>query len=101
MTKRRRSSRSTRRRKKSSSASQRWSRLRRWGLLACGFLLAIFSLWLVHLDREGRQKFDGRKWSVPARVYARPLQLYRGLSLTPELDRQTTRLNSSHVAISS
>lgn len=91
MTKRRRSSRSTRRRKKSSSASQRWSRLRRWGLLACGFLLAIFSLWLVHLDREVRQKFDGRKWSVPARVYARPLELYRGLSLTPELLEQELR----------
>src|SRR5690554_938939 len=91
MTKRRSPSRPNRRRKKSKPARQRWTRLRRWSLLACGFLLVIFSLWLVHLDREVREKFDGRKWSVPARVYARPLELYRGLSLTPELLEQELR----------
>ncbi|MDQ2077646.1 penicillin-binding protein 1B [Marinimicrobium sp. ABcell2] len=91
MTKRRSPRRTSRRRKKVKAASQFWTRVRRWGLLACGFVLVSFSLWVVYLDREVREKFDGRKWAVPARVYARPLELYRGLALTPELLEQELR----------
>ncbi len=36
-------------------------------------------------DREIRQKFDGKRWSLPAVVYARPLELYPGLRLSPDM----------------
>lgn len=36
------------------------------------------------LSDEIRAKFDGRRWSLPAAVYARPLELYPGLQLSPE-----------------
>lgn len=46
--------------------------------------LFIFIGYVIYLDFEVRSQFDGKKWSVPARVYARPLELYIGKPLTPE-----------------
>ncbi|HSG88170.1 MAG TPA: transglycosylase domain-containing protein [Pseudomonadales bacterium] len=48
--------------------------------------------WLFHLDRVITSTFEGRRWSIPAQVYAQPLELFVGrrLSLdqfTFELDR--------------
>ncbi len=37
------------------------------------------------LDARIKEVFDGPKWSIPARVYARPLELYAGL----EIDART------------
>ena len=45
-------------------------------------LLFIFLCYVIYLDFEIREQFDGKKWSVPARVYARPLELYVGKPLT-------------------
>lgn len=47
-------------------------------------LLLIFVFYVIYLDYEVRSQFDGRKWSVPARVYARPLELYIGKPLSHE-----------------
>jgi penicillin-binding protein 1B len=41
-------------------------------------LAASAALWVVHLDRVVTREFQGRHWSVPARVYAAPLELYAG-----------------------
>jgi penicillin-binding protein 1B len=35
------------------------------------------------LDREITTKFEGKRWAIPATVYARPLELYPGLFLSP------------------
>ena len=35
------------------------------------------------LDLTVRTQFDGKRWAVPARVYARPVELYAGARLTP------------------
>jgi penicillin-binding protein 1B len=58
-------------------------------------MLAVFlTVYIAYLDFQVRQQFDGKRWSLPARVYARPLELYAGLPLTPEaLD---TELSSLH-----
>ncbi len=40
---------------------------------------------LENLDTRIQAVFDGPKWSIPARVYARPLELYQGLPL-PQQD---------------
>ncbi len=47
-------------------------------------LLLIFIFYVIYLDFEVRSQFDGRKWSVPAKVYARPLELYIGKPLSHE-----------------
>lgn len=50
------------------------------GLVGC----AIFITYLYYLDQRVRQQFEGKRWSVPARVYARPLELYPGLELSAQ-----------------
>ncbi|WP_456417074.1 penicillin-binding protein 1B [Thiolapillus sp.] len=37
----------------------------------------------LYLSQVVRIKFEGKRWAVPARVYARPLELYTGANLTP------------------
>ncbi|MFT6790898.1 MAG: penicillin-binding protein 1B, partial [Cellvibrionaceae bacterium] len=46
-------------------------------------LILIFIAWAAYLDLQVRQKFDGKKWAIPARVFAQPLEIYEGLSLSP------------------
>ncbi|HZC86152.1 MAG TPA: transglycosylase domain-containing protein, partial [Steroidobacteraceae bacterium] len=39
-------------------------------------------------------QFEGRRWTLPAQVYASPLELYAGLKLTlPELEHELQRLH--------
>ena len=60
---------------------------RRWLRTGLGITLAgsvLLGVWLVYLDAQVRQAFDGRKWALPAKVYARPLALYPGLLLSPQ-----------------
>ncbi len=45
----------------------------------------ILGIWSIYLDKIVREKFEGKKWSLPSRVYSRPLELYEGLPLTPVL----------------
>ena len=51
-------------------------------LIAAGVILPIY---VGYLDMMIRQKFDGKRWSLPAVVYARPLELFRGLAITADL----------------
>ncbi|MEE4166866.1 MAG: transglycosylase domain-containing protein, partial [Desulfocapsaceae bacterium] len=39
----------------------------------------------VQLDREISQLFDGKRWSLPAVLYARPLEIYPGRELSAQL----------------
>jgi len=39
-------------------------------------------LGLAYLDFHIRAQFEGKRWAVPAKVYARPLELYSGLDLS-------------------
>ncbi|MGE0809154.1 MAG: penicillin-binding protein 1B [Immundisolibacter sp.] len=59
---------------------------RRWlGWLLPLVLIGVagLALYAVHLDRVIRDKFEGQRWALPARVFARPLELYTGLPLDP------------------
>jgi len=52
------------------------------------------ALYGVHLDKVVREKFEGQRWALPARVYARPLELYVGRPITQEaLVGELERLN--------
>lgn len=58
-------------------------------------LLAVLALatWVWLLDRQIVQQFEGRRWDLPAQVYARPLELYAGQRLSAEeLQRELTAL---------
>jgi len=44
----------------------------------------VLVFYMAHLDMLIRQKFDGKRWSVPATVYARPLELFMGRTLTAD-----------------
>lgn len=47
------------------------------------FAVAIIAgLALLLMDTHIRQQFEGKRWAVPAKVYARPLELYAGLPLS-------------------
>ena len=49
-------------------------------LAVLGLLLAIVVVAI--LDRRVTQQFEGRRWTLPARVYAQPLELYAGQPLS-------------------
>lgn len=53
---------------------------------------AIFSVYMVHLDNVVREKFEGKRWEIPAKVYARPLELFNGARLTKSSLLQELRL---------
>jgi len=56
----------------------------RWRRFVAPVTVALFLMlaaYVVHLDINVRQQFEGKRWAVPASVYARPLELYPGQRL--------------------
>ncbi|MEO0443894.1 MAG: transglycosylase domain-containing protein, partial [Pseudomonadota bacterium] len=71
------------------------------GLIVKLFLFAtvLVGAWVLYLDITVRQKFDGKKWAVPARVYAQALNIYQGLSLSAdELEHELKALGYRFVS---
>ncbi|MEK7716778.1 MAG: transglycosylase domain-containing protein, partial [Pseudomonadota bacterium] len=52
--------------------------------LALLSLVLMLSGFVLYLDMTVRTQFEGKRWALPARVYARPLELYPGLKLRQE-----------------
>ncbi len=73
--------------------SKRTRRKLQRGFVALALLLALVAIVVVIvLDRRVTAQFEGRRWTLPARVYAQPLELYAGQRLsaqrfTEELER--------------
>jgi penicillin-binding protein 1B len=65
------------------SASQRTSHWFRTILLIClvGFAF-VLTTYLGYLDYNVRKQFEGKRWAIPARVYANPVELYAGYNLS-------------------
>ena len=59
--------------------SPRWLR---YILLLAGITVGSMLPWLLWLDYVVTSEFEGRKWDLPSRVFARPLSLYPGLQLS-------------------
>ncbi len=47
-------------------------------LLVFGVFLGLLVPWALYLDYQVTSEFEGRKWDLPSRVYARPLELFPG-----------------------
>lgn len=63
-------------------------------LIVLGCIAAlIFTAYLLYLDHRVREQFEGARWSLPAKVYASPLQLYPGETMQlSDLQRELKRL---------
>ena len=46
-----------------------------FSILVIGAFLA-FSIYLIRMDNIVRNKFEGQRWDIPAKVFARPLEIY-------------------------
>ena len=60
-----------------------WS-IGRWVLLLVVFVGFAAALYGIHLDGTVREKFEGKRWALPARVLARPLEIYAARPLSVE-----------------
>ncbi|MGI9335901.1 MAG: penicillin-binding protein 1B [Gammaproteobacteria bacterium] len=54
--------------------------------------VVVAASYFVWLDLAVRPAFDGKRWALPARLYARPLEVYAGASLTPDRFEAELRL---------
>lgn len=63
-------------------------------LLLGGVLLgaAGLGLYMVYLDGVIRTEFDRKRWALPAKVYARPLELFSGMPLSADAFAQELKL---------
>lgn len=80
--------RSSKRRSRYRSGRARKRPVSRWFrnsvlILLAGAGFAFFS-YLGYLDYNVRRQFEGKRWAIPARVYASPVELYAGSGLTAE-----------------
>ena len=78
------------RRKRLSKSMRR--RLQRGFAVLSLLLLLVAIIVVAVLDRRVTAQFEGRRWTLPARVYAQPIELYAGQQLssrrfTEELER--------------
>ncbi|MCP5197485.1 MAG: penicillin-binding protein 1B [Gammaproteobacteria bacterium] len=49
-------------------------------------------LYMLYLDSVIRTEFDEKRWAMPARVYARPLELFESMSLSADAFAQELKL---------
>ncbi len=54
---------------------------KKWLIFGILAFLLLAAAYVVHLDFTVRARFEGKRFALPARVYARPLELYPGLKL--------------------
>ena len=72
-----------------SRSTRRWRRV----YLALLVLLGAGILWIYWLDHVISSQFEGRRWTVPTQVYARPIELVAGQPMTARgLEQELKRL---------
>lgn len=62
--------------KKNNNKSPRW--FKRVSIIFLLFFTFIFVSYLGYLDFTVRKQFSGKRWSIPARVYASPVEIFAG-----------------------
>ncbi|HEU4652845.1 MAG TPA: penicillin-binding protein 1B [Steroidobacteraceae bacterium] len=68
--------------------------------LVFGVGLIALLVWVFYLDRQITRQFEGRRWTLPAQVYAEPTELYVGQSFTAAaLEEELQRLGYHKAAV--
>lgn len=52
----------------------------------------VFSIYLIRLDNIVRDKFEGQRWDIPAKVFARPMEIYVNAPVNQEDFQQELKL---------
>src|SRR5690349_15995900 len=66
-------------------------------LVVLGVGVAV-TFYVLYLDHLVTRQFEGRRWTLPAQVYAAPLELYAGLPLSgSDLEHELQRLQYRRV----
>ncbi|MEP9318319.1 penicillin-binding protein 1B [Pseudomonas sp. LABIM340] len=73
--------RSSKPRKKSGKSSPAMRKWLGWALKLGLVGVVVLAGFAVYLDAVVQEKFSGKRWTIPAKVYARPLELFVGLKL--------------------
>lgn len=76
---RKRAKSSKRKSKSKSPVGSFFKRILRWSFAGLFLLLLTY---IGYLDYTVRHLFEGKRWSIPARVYANPVELYAGSTIT-------------------
>lgn len=64
-------------------------------LIFCTLVIAAFvllSIYLIRLDNVVRDKFEGQRWDIPAKVFARPLEIFINAPLSQAEVQQELKL---------
>ncbi len=59
-----------------------WRYIKKPVLISVATLTFVFVCYLGYLDYTVRKQFAGRRWAIPARVYASPVEIYAGLPMS-------------------
>src|SRR5690606_12123325 len=66
--------------------------------IVLGVAMLAFGIWAFVLDRQVSSQFEGRRWTLPAQVYAQPTELYAGQAFTADaLEQALQRLGYQRV----
>src|SRR5687768_7243884 len=66
--------------------------------LVVGIFAIAFTIWVFTLDRKVTSQFEGRRWTLPAQVYAEPTELYVGSMFNADLlEQELQRLGYQRV----
>lgn len=75
-----------------------------WRIIRIALLIGIVlgslfaAAYVLQQDEQVRSQFEGKRWALPARVFARPLELYEGQSIkADDLHKELQLLNYSYV----
>lgn len=73
-------------RQKADKAQKRslFKRLFRLSMLVAGLIIGLGVPWVMYLNVQVQHEFDGRKWDLPSRVFARALSLYDGALISKQ-----------------
>src|SRR5436853_1023004 len=69
----------------------RRARILRYFTYALLLAVAAFAVFTLQLDVRVRNEFEGRRFALPARIYARPLELHAGLRIRQAIVEQELR----------
>ncbi len=83
-------------RKKDSAQPSRSSKFWRIALRLALLGLILLAGWMVYLDAVVTSRFEGRRFEVPSRVYARPLELYSGAPISTAALEKELALSGFH-----